>query len=101
MTRLGDFSPFGRFFEAFGAIFFQKKSPKIWLHFGRFFEKGQNLDFYCYKHFGQQGKIEKIQFLEKFLKKLSRNMGNFGPKNLFGKQNLVTSQGLRQLLEAV
>ena len=48
VTRLGDFSPFGRFFEAFGAIFFQKKSPKIWLHFGRFFEKGQNLDFYCY-----------------------------------------------------
>ena len=28
-------------------------------------------------------------------------MGNFGPNNLFGKQNLVTSQGLGQLLEAV
>ena len=28
-------------------------------------------------------------------------MGNFGPNNLFGKQNLVTSQGLVQILEAV
>ena len=28
-------------------------------------------------------------------------MGNFGPNNLFGKQRLVTSQGLGQLLEAV
>ena len=55
MTSLGDFSPFGRFFE-----------------------KGQNLDFYCYNHFGQQGKLEKIQFLEKLLKKLSRNVENFG-----------------------
>ena len=45
VTRLGEKSPFGRFFKGLGDFFFQKRSPKFWLHFGRFFEMVQNLDF--------------------------------------------------------
>ena len=45
VTRLGEKSPFGRFFKGLGDFFFQKRSPKFRLHFGRFFEMVQNLDF--------------------------------------------------------
>jgi hypothetical protein len=75
VTRLGNFSPFGRFFKALGAIFYQENSPKIW----RFFEIGQIINFLCTNHFCQPQKIKKRLDFSIFLRKKSAQKVKFCP----------------------
>jgi len=91
----------GDFLKPLAQFFFKKRAQKFGSILGDFLKRVKILIFNVINTLASKEKLRKFNFLEKFLKKLSRNMGNFGPNNLFGKQNLVTSQGLGQLLEAV